>query len=37
LRLTVCLLATAFFFLQGYRQKLPRTTRYYEGVAAAGV
>lgn len=36
-RLAVCLLATAFFFLLGYSQKLPRTTRHYEGVAAAGV
>ena len=36
-RLVVCLLATAFFFLLGYTQKLPRTTRHYEGVAAAGV
>lgn len=36
-RLAVCVLATAFFFLLGYAQKLPRTIRYYEGVAAAGV
>ena len=36
-RLVVCLIATAFFFLLGYMQKLPRTTRHYEGVAAAGV
>jgi hypothetical protein len=37
LRLAVCLVATAFFFLLGYSQKLPRTTRHYEGIAAAGV
>ncbi len=36
-RLVVCLVATLFFFLLGYSQKLPRTTRHYEGVAAAGV
>ena len=36
-RLAVCFIATAFFFVLGYLQKLPRTTRYYEGVAAAGV
>ncbi len=36
-RLAVCLVATAFFLMLGYLQKLPRTTRYYEGVAAAGV
>jgi hypothetical protein len=36
-RLVVCLLSTAFFFLLGYSQRLPRTTRHYEGVAAAGV
>ena len=36
-RLAVCLISTAFFFLLGYAAKLPRTQRYYEGVAAAGV
>ena len=36
-RLAVCLIATAFFLTLGYMQKLPRTTRYYSGVAAAGV
>jgi hypothetical protein len=36
-RLAVCLVATAFFFLMGYASKLPRTQRYYSGVAAAGV
>jgi hypothetical protein len=36
-RLVLCLLSTAFFFLLGYAAKLPRTQRYYSGVAAAGV
>ncbi len=36
-RLATCLVATGFFFALGYAQKLPRTQRYYEGVAAAGV
>jgi hypothetical protein len=36
-RLVICLLSTAFFFLLGYGAKLPRTQRYYAGVAAAGV
>jgi hypothetical protein len=36
-RLVICLLSTAFFFLLGYAAKLPRTQRYYSGVAAAGV
>jgi len=36
-RLAVCLVATAFFFRLGYASKLPRTQRYYSGVAAAGV
>ena len=36
-RLVICLLSTAFFFLLGYASKLPRTQRYYTGVAAAGV
>ena len=36
-RLATCLIATAFFLALGYAQKLPRTQRYYEGVAAAGV
>ena len=29
--------APPFFFLLGYASKLPRTQRYYSGVAAAGV
>jgi hypothetical protein len=36
-RLAVCLVSTVFFFLLGYASKLPRTQRYYTGVAAAGV
>ena len=36
-RLAVCLISTAVFFALGYAAKLPRTQRYYEGVAAAGV
>ena len=36
-RLAVCLVSTVFFFLLGYASKLPRTQRYYSGVAAAGV
>jgi hypothetical protein len=36
-RLLVCPIATAFFFLLGYSQKFPRTTLHYDGVAAAGV
>ena len=36
-RLGVCLISTAVFFLLGYAAKLPRTQRHYEGVAAAGV
>jgi len=36
-RLVICLLSAAFFFLLGYAAKLPRTQRYYSGVAAAGV
>jgi len=36
-RLVICLLSTGFFFLLGYAAKLPRTQRYYSGVAAAGV
>ena len=36
-RLAVCLVSTLFFFLLGYASKLPRTQRYYTGVAAAGV
>ena len=36
-RLAVCLVAMLFFFLLGYASKLPRTQRYYSGVAAAGV
>ncbi len=36
-RLIVCLLSTALFFLLGYAEKLPRSQRHYEGVAAAGV
>jgi len=36
-RLVVCLLSTALFFLLGYAEKLPRSQRHYEGVAAAGV
>jgi len=36
-RLVICLLSTAFFFVLGYAAKLPRTQRYYTGVAAAGV
>ena len=36
-RFLVCMAATAVFFLLGYAAKLPRTQRYYSGVAAAGV
>ena len=36
-RFVICLLSTVFFFLLGYAAKLPRTQRYYSGVAAAGV
>jgi len=36
-RLVVCLMSTALFFLLGYAEKLPRSQRHYEGVAAAGV
>lgn len=36
-RLLVCLISTALFFLLGYAAKLPRTQRHYEGLAAAGV
>ena len=36
-RLVICLLSTAFFLVLGYAAKLPRTRRYYSGVAAAGV
>lgn len=36
-RLVICVLSTVFFFVLGYGAKLPRTQRYYTGVAAAGV
>ena len=37
LRLAICLLSTALFLVLGYAEKLPRSQRHYEGVAAAGV
>ncbi len=37
LRLIICLISTAIFFFLGYAEKLPRSQRHYEGVAAAGV
>lgn len=36
-RLAICLISTAIFLALGYAAKLPRTQRYYDGVAAAGV
>jgi hypothetical protein len=37
LRLAICLISTAIFFFLGYAEKLPRSQRHYEGIAAAGV
>ena len=37
LRLAICLLSTALFLVLGYAEKLPRSQRHFEGVAAAGV
>ena len=37
LRLAVCVISTAIWLLLGIAARLPRTQRYYEGVAASGV